>query len=509
VTEKPDPLIGTEIAGRYRVVRRIGRGGMGAIYEVEHTKLGRSFAMKTLTWEVASDAETVARFRREADVIAKLRHPNIVEIVDWDALEDGTPCLVMEYLRGEDLGQRIRARGPLPYDQIARFSDETLAALGVAHRAGIVHRDLKPQNIFLAVDDEGRERVKLLDFGVSKIRGVQSFTTESRLIGTPAYMSPEQAHGSQDEVTPAADVWSMGAILYEMITGKLAFAATSMPSILYRICHEAPDALVDARPDAPAKLVDVIDSALSRDPARRLTDIDTLRALLRKALTGLPNVAYAEPLRSVSAPVMQAVLERAATEVEPGMTTLSSTASQSVPRGSSRDALAAGRARRRFPIVLATIVLAGAAAAAVMVMRPEAEKPAPVVAPNEPPVPPIDTPQAPPIVVPDANVVRHAIDSTPSSAEVYREPNGLHVGRTPVEMRVERATGTVVYILKKPGYEPRRIELPADADHHEVFALYPMNRKPPKPPRPPKPPKERCRKPGEPLNPFDKLPVCK
>jgi serine/threonine-protein kinase len=500
-----DPLIGTEIAGRYRVLRKIGRGGMGAIYEVEHTKLGRSFAMKTLTWEVASDAETVARFRREADAIAKLRHPNIVEIVDWDALDDETPCLVMEYLRGENLGQRIRTHGPMTWSAIARFADETLAALGVAHRAGIVHRDLKPQNIFLAVDDEGHERVKLLDFGVSKIRGVQSFTTESKLIGTPAYMSPEQAHGSQDEVTNATDVWAMGAIVFEMITGKLAFAAASMPSILYRICHESPDRIVEHRPDTPPKLVDVIESALSRDPTRRITEIDVLRAHLRKALDGLEGVTYAGPMAQPSAPSLQ-TMERAATQKDNGVTTLSSTASQSVKKASAREMLATRSRFRPLGVAIGGVLVAGAIAT-VFVMRQRDEQPthepvaaAPVV---------IDSPPEPPrpIVVVDAAPARvhHRIESTPIGAEVYREPNGTHVGTTPIQdIELASTPGTVVYILKKPGYASRRLELEADADSTARVTLDAV--KTAKPPK--QPPKQPCRKFGTPLG-FDKLPLCK
>jgi hypothetical protein len=134
-----DPLIGATVAGRYEVLRRIGRGGMGAIYEIKHNRLGRSFAMKTLTWEVAGNPEVVARFQREADVIASLRHPNIVEIVDWDALADGTPCLIMEFLRGEDLAQRLR-KGALTWPQIARFGDEILSAI----RRGLEEGEKRP-----------------------------------------------------------------------------------------------------------------------------------------------------------------------------------------------------------------------------------------------------------------------------------------------------------------------------------------------------------------------------
>ncbi|MCC6997518.1 MAG: serine/threonine protein kinase [Deltaproteobacteria bacterium] len=283
---RQDPLLGQVIAGRYEVVRLLGKGGMGAVYEVRHQRLKRSFAMKTLTAGRADDGEALARFQREADVVATLRHANVVEVIDWEQLPDGAPCMIMELLRGEDLGERLE-RGPLPWPLLARIADQVLSALAAAHRAGIVHRDLKPQNIFLVEDDSGEVRAKLLDFGVSKIRDSAFKTTDDRLIGTPAYMSPEQANGESERIGPAADVWAMGAMLFEMATGRPAFKATSVPALLHRIAFGEPEALLPLRPDAPAPFVDLVAGALSRDAARRLTTTDELRAGLRVALGGV------------------------------------------------------------------------------------------------------------------------------------------------------------------------------------------------------------------------------
>ncbi len=171
---------------------------MGAVYEAEHIQIGRRVAIKRLAPDLSDQGEALARFRREAEVVAGFQHPNIVGVLDWETLDDGSPCIVMDYLKGEDLASRIRSRGQLAWPELARICDEILSALAVAHRAGIVHRDLKPQNIFLAIDDEGRESAKLLDFGVSKIHGSSTMaTTDARMLGTPAYMSPEQADGRQ------------------------------------------------------------------------------------------------------------------------------------------------------------------------------------------------------------------------------------------------------------------------------------------------------------------------
>ncbi|HEX5061411.1 MAG TPA: serine/threonine-protein kinase, partial [Kofleriaceae bacterium] len=290
------PLIGTVVGGRYEIVRLIGKGGMGAIYEVRNTRLGRQFALKTLTGDAAANPEVLLRFRREADVIAKIKHPNIVEVIDWESLADGSPAMVMEYLHGEDLGERIK-EGPLRWPQIARIADQVLAALSVAHANGIVHRDLKPQNIFLAQDDSGDERVKLLDFGVSKVRDSKSLvTTDARLLGTPAYMSPEQSEGRAEDVGTHSDVWAMGAILYEMATGEVPFDADNLPAILYKICHSKAAPITKKRADAPEPFIELVDETLERDISKRISDATVLRVRLREALRNLAGVQFVDTL---------------------------------------------------------------------------------------------------------------------------------------------------------------------------------------------------------------------
>jgi serine/threonine-protein kinase len=284
-------LIGQVVGGRYEVIRRIGKGGMGAIYEVRNTRLGRQFALKTLTADAQEDLETLTRFRREADVISRLKHAHIVEIIDWETLDDGAPCIVMEYLQGEDLARRIRHHGQLSWPFIARIGDQVLSALSVAHRAGIVHRDLKPQNIFLAVDDSGDERAKLLDFGVSKIRNSRA-TTDARLIGTPSYMSPEQAQGQTEDVGPPTDVWAMGAMLHEMATGELAFDGDNLMQILFKICQRDPEKVNAKRGDAPAQFVELVSDALQRDRDKRIPDAHAMRTRLRESLREMAGIQY-------------------------------------------------------------------------------------------------------------------------------------------------------------------------------------------------------------------------
>jgi serine/threonine protein kinase len=446
-----DPLVGQVVGGRYEIVRLIGRGGMGAIYEVRNTRLGRAFALKMLIGEAAEDDEVLARFRREADVIAKIKHPNIVEVIDWEQLEDGSPCMVLEYLQGEDLGSRIRAQGQLAWPLIAMVGDQVLGALSVAHAAGVVHRDLKPQNIFLSVDDAGEERVKLLDFGVSKIRDSRSLvTTDARLIGTPSYMSPEQAEGRHDDVGPQTDLWAVGAIMYEMATGDLAFEGASMPAVLYRICSKDADRVDGSRVDAPLPFTELIASALTRELPKRVARADVFRARLREALADVGgNLRYTDRM--------------AAPAVRPTPLTLSmqpptpnrkkrqtgahdvTLASQETPVAASLTPAAAGQISaatyvppRSSPLLLAIVAaLAGAMIVAVVVVAltrtgqppPQAAIPQKVA---EPP-PPVD---AAPIVI-DAYVA--PVVAEPPAPAPAPTPRHVKPAPLPPQAPIEKA----------------------------------------------------------------------
>jgi serine/threonine-protein kinase len=271
------------VAGRYQLVRKLGEGGMSTVYEAKHVKLARQFAIKRLLPQLVDNEEAVQRFEREAEMLAGLRHPNVVEVTDWDVFPDGAPCMVLEYLHGANMSVRL-ARGHMAWEAIAKIGDQTMSALTLAHRNGITHRDLKPDNIFIAIDDLGDERVKLLDFGVSKLRGVNRATSVNAMLGTPAFMSPEQASGQTDLVGPWTDVWAMGAILYEMATGRRAFAQTSIADTLMAITQGQPDPILAFRNDAPQLFVDLVERAMKKDPQARTQTIEEMRAGLREAL---------------------------------------------------------------------------------------------------------------------------------------------------------------------------------------------------------------------------------
>jgi len=213
--------VGSVIAGTYTIEALIGRGGMGAVFVASHNRLpGKKVAIKVLHAELGGD-EILARFKREAQIASLLSHPNIVHIEDYNVTSDGMPYLVLEYLQGESLAQRLRA-GPLTVEQMSSIIRQVGSALAAAHAKGIVHRDLKPQNIFLVpseIDGQTREIAKVLDFGISKMRDSQTVKTQdSALLGTPQYMAPEQATGQHDKVDERTDIFALGAIVYEMLS---------------------------------------------------------------------------------------------------------------------------------------------------------------------------------------------------------------------------------------------------------------------------------------------------
>src|SRR5215831_2781309 len=273
----PDPLVGKILGETYQVVRLIGRGGMGAIYEAAHARLqGKRYAIKVLTAQLGERPDLLARFRREAEIASQLGHEHIVEVHDFD-LADGQAYMVMELLEGEDLAARLAARGAMDVASVWRIAEQVVSALDAAHRAHVVHRDLKPQNIFLCRRGGRDDYVKVLDFGVSKVLDSASVVTrEHTLVGTPFYMSPEQAEGKVKEIDWRTDVFALGAILWELFTGSMAFAAPSFSVALYKVCFVDPPDVHTLRPDVPPAVSLVLRRALAKERQLRtptVTDV--------------------------------------------------------------------------------------------------------------------------------------------------------------------------------------------------------------------------------------------
>jgi serine/threonine-protein kinase len=292
---------GLIIAETYEVERLLGRGGMGEVWLASHRRLaGKQVAVKVLrvSGEVSPDA--LARFKREAEIAARLEHPNIVQVLDYNSLPSGQPFLVMELLKGHSLAQRLRS-GPLPLEEARQVVRQVGAALQVAHAGGVVHRDLKPENIFLVPTALGTQ-VKVLDFGISKVAGSDTVqTTDAVLIGTPLYMSPEQALGQNRDFSPRSDLFSLGSICFELLTGRAPFEADSVAQVVFRIAYEPAPSLAAARPDLPPEVVAAVEHALVKDRAGRTPDVDTFVA----EFTGAPlSTPEATPAAGVYSPGM-------------------------------------------------------------------------------------------------------------------------------------------------------------------------------------------------------------
>jgi serine/threonine-protein kinase len=272
--ERPRLAPGTALDATYQVVRFLGRGGMGDVYEVKHARLAGRYAAKLLSMDLLNNAQAFSRFQREAMIASGLSHPNIVNVIDFCHLPDGLPCLVMEYLDGVDLGV-LMAHGPMSLARTLRLVRQIVSALGTLHGLQIIHRDLKPQNIFVLPESEGQpERVKLVDFGLAKRSNPSLVVTHDRtLLGTPQYMAPEQAIGSPDSVGPEADQFSLAAIVYEMLAGRHPFAGEVLTTVLYRIVHEPPASLPAVAPDVPAYVGAAIERALSKDRQGRFPSV--------------------------------------------------------------------------------------------------------------------------------------------------------------------------------------------------------------------------------------------
>ncbi len=281
---------GSEVDGKYVVIRRVGEGGMGQVYEAEDRHLGRRVALKLLPERHQHDASARERLAREGKLAARLQHPNVVRI--YEIGSDGTlDYVAMELLHGEDLHARIRRLGPLPVAEVEQLAVTLANALSSMHALGIVHRDLKPKNLFLAQHGSDAT-LKVLDFGVAKgVSGLEeSLTHSGQMLGTLHYMAPEQIRGAQ-HADARSDLWSLGAILYECLTARRPFDAESAPELLLRITTEPHTPLRGLRPDVPAPLLAVIERALDRDPKRRPQSAGDLLVELRRDPKASPDFA--------------------------------------------------------------------------------------------------------------------------------------------------------------------------------------------------------------------------
>ena len=491
---------GTVLSGTYRIIRRIAHGGMGDVYEATHARLAGRYAVKLLLGEVAARPDVFARFRREAEVTSGLRHPNIVNVIDFNQTDAGEAYLVMEYLDGISLGAEIERIGWLPLPRVLDIVRQVSSALAAAHARGIVHRDLKPENLLLLrlEGDEG-ETVKVVDFGISKVREEKVRLTQQRMImGTPQYMSPEQALGRMEDIDDRADQFALAVITYEMLAGRPPFRGDDVNAVLFQVVNAAPAPLATVNAGVPPAVQTVVEKALSKVRDDRYPGVLDFHRELARAAAGqvVPTVLLTPPGGRAHARTP----ELAATK----QTTFGSTTGEMAPAPTIRTRRPA---RRGFTLMLGA---AAGAAAMVAIARRFGSKPPPG------PAPPSSDIAAP------ATVAAPAPPAT-SLIELEHLPTGAQISVDGIlreaPITVPRGSGVHRVRVVAPGHEPFEVGVDATRERHTVVVtLKPLPapaaaRAEPRPParvtskparsrppraRPPAPPPEEAASPAAP-----------
>jgi len=397
-TEAADPMTGRVLGGRYRLGERLGQGGMGTVYRAVHTLMDKPVAVKILRGEMATDAEAVARFHREAKSASRLDHDHCIRVTDFGQSDEGLLYLVMELLDGVSLGQVVR-RGPMPTPRAATLGIAIAEALAHAHEQGIVHRDLKPDNVFLARRPRGRELVKVLDFGLAKLvhDGTlgPSITRDGTVFGTPEYMAPEQAQG--DKLDGRTDIYALGVILYQAVTGEVPFASTNFVALLTKHVSELPRPPRQLRPelDISIELEDIILRCLEKDREDRFPTAQALAEALgpiaaqdTSQLFLIPTTPVADARAKPDSSLSLSALRP--DPIDPGIDSLHDDYSQPVRR-------------RRWGWVLAALTSVAVGAGGALYLKTH----------------PVDKPSATPLTVPGlvAEAERHILANELEAAE--------------------------------------------------------------------------------------------
>ncbi len=422
---------GDVLSNKFRVERVLGVGGMGVVVAATNLQLGQLVALKFMLRAALAYGDNVARFEREARAAVRLRSDHVAKVMDVGRLDDGAPYMVMEFLEGEDLDRLLRTKGPLPIPTAVDFVLQAAEAIAEAHGLGIVHRDLKPKNLFVTERLNGEALIKVLDFGVSKVvgEGDLSLTATTQVLGSPSYMSPEQLRASRD-VDQRTDIWALGAILYELLTGTVPFPATTLTQLTAMVISDPPRPLETLRQDVPKPLRDIIMKCLEKRVDDRFNSVADLAAALAP-FAPVSSVALATQrmggaFGASSSGRLSAVPQERPSIRAPGSST---------DVAWDRTQLAAGESRRKWVIPIAIVVAiasAGVGAIIVVKMRPhsvtsQTTQPT-ALATTEMPLPTVRDPIAPPVV---SGVERPPPSSIiPTSTVVVPPITTTHVAQT-------------------------------------------------------------------------------
>ena len=484
------------VVGSYKLLEILGEGGMGRVYLAEHTRLGRKVAIKMLRSKFSSNPESIKRFFGEARAVNKIAHENIVEVTDFVTEDDGNSYYIMELLNGKSLYDQLKVDGVMPLDRALGIAVQVANALGTVHEAGIVHRDLKPENIFLAQKGSRKDIVKLLDFGIAKLmepdQGVSLQQTGiGMILGTPTYMSPEQAGGRG--VDSRSDVYSLGIILFELATGQVPFTAETYAEILVQHITQEPrrPSTIDRLPNpVPSGLEKLILDCLRKDPSERPQKMDEVEERLRAVLeevkrapakgtvfgTG-PMAPATRPTHPT--PTARPVLSRPVTATPGAMSRTATPAEVLIIPAPGGDTISEQRPRRIGLIILVLALVLGGAVAGVALMNAgdgDGDKPATVPAPASASAAPATAPAptvAAAVPASDDGKVEVRVDSNPPGAEVFRAGEGEPLGTTPLVTRLPRSSEMVRFELRKEGFLTAGQEARLDHDAYLTIGLAP------------------------------------
>ncbi len=459
--ERKDKLLGELLGGRFLVLKKIGAGGMGAVYRARQEGMDRDVAVKVLLGDLTENDTVLRRFTLEALAVSRLKHPNTIQIFDYGTTPQGNPYIAMEMLEGSTLHDVLRKERPLPIRRALKIMSQVAASLGEAHGKGIVHRDLKPENIFLIDVSGNPDFVKVLDFGVAKMADSKdekgTLTQAGSIFGTPRYMSPEQC--SAQPVDHRSDIYALGVILFEMVTGIPPFVSDQPLTLLLAHVNEAPPQPsavellgkdgVPLKQVIPAEVEDLILTLLEKNPADRIQTSEDLSKECMKLAEALPP--------AFDARVGEAEAETLGVRL-PSMHTMSMTARtmHMTPEQAAAAALSAQDAPKKkssalVPILIGLIMATGAAVAVVATQKPEVKEVAKVAEP------PPGTVIPPPAVPPKDDEVTATLTSQPPGATVLRGNENL--GVTNLTMTRKKDAPAEVVRLVLPGYKPVEVTL--------------------------------------------------